>query len=72
MLGDPQGAIPPYDAMILLSPRRASDRGFRAALAPLVGAIDLEAMRAANLAVDRDATSRRRARRPSNSNSVSE
>jgi osmoprotectant transport system permease protein len=39
---------------LLLSPRRAGDRRFVAALRPLVGAISLSAMQAANLSVDRD------------------
>ncbi|HEY8521643.1 MAG TPA: ABC transporter permease/substrate-binding protein [Gammaproteobacteria bacterium] len=53
-LADPRGAIPPYDAVVLLAPSRAADRRLRAALAPLVGAIPVEAMREANLLVDRD------------------
>lgn len=54
-LRDDRGAIPPYDAVVLATvdfaerhPRAA------AALRALDGAIDAEAMRAANLAVDRD------------------
>ncbi len=54
LLGDPQGAIPPYDAVILISPKRARDPRLRAALAPLVGSIPLADMQAANLSVDRD------------------
>ncbi|MDQ2861626.1 MAG: ABC transporter permease, partial [Pseudomonadota bacterium] len=54
VLADPRGALPPYDAVILISPRRAHDRRLRAALAPLIGAIPVAAMRAANLSVDRD------------------
>jgi osmoprotectant transport system permease protein len=54
VLADPRGALPPYDAVILISPRRAHDPRLRAALAPLIGAIPVEAMRAANLSVDRD------------------
>ena len=54
-LSDPKGAIPPYDAVILVSPRRAADPRFLAALRPLIGAISVESMRAANLSVDRDA-----------------
>jgi osmoprotectant transport system permease protein len=54
LLSDPKGAIPPYDAVILISPRRAHDARLRAALQPLVGRIPVEAMRAANLGVDRD------------------
>ena len=55
VLADPKGAIPPYDAVILLAPRRAGDARFTAALQPLIGAIPVEAMRKANLSVDRDA-----------------
>ena len=55
VLTDPRGAIPPYDAVILVSPRRAGDRRLIEALTPLVGAISVEAMRAANYSVDRDA-----------------
>ena len=54
VLRDPKGAIPPYDAVILISPKRAGDRRLREALTPLVGAISVEAMRAANYSVDRD------------------
>jgi osmoprotectant transport system permease protein len=54
VLSDPRGAIPPYDAVILLSPRRAVDAKFVAALRPLIGAIPVETMRKANLSVDRD------------------
>ncbi|ABD88786.1 ABC transporter permease/substrate-binding protein [Rhodopseudomonas palustris] len=49
VLDDPKAAIPPYDAIVLLSPRRADDAALRAALAPLIGKIDIAAMRAANL-----------------------
>jgi osmoprotectant transport system permease protein len=54
VLADPKGAIPPYDAVILLSPRRAHDVALRRALQPLVGAVPVERMRQANLMVDRD------------------
>jgi osmoprotectant transport system permease protein len=54
VLADPKQAIPPYDAVILVSPKRAGDARFAAALRPLVGAIPVEAMRKANLSVDRD------------------
>jgi osmoprotectant transport system permease protein len=54
VLTDPQGAIPPYDAVVLVSPKRAQDRRLIAALTPLIGAIPVDAMRAANLSVDRD------------------
>jgi osmoprotectant transport system permease protein len=54
VLPDPRHALPPYDAVILVSPRRAHDARLLAALGPLVGAIDVAAMRAANYSVDRD------------------
>jgi len=54
VLSDPKGAIPPYDAVILVSPKRAADRRLTDALRPLVGAVSVEAMRAANYSVDRD------------------
>ena len=57
-LSDPNGAAPSYDAVILLSPHRADDARLRGALQPLVGAITVQAMRAANLTVDRDADKR--------------
>jgi osmoprotectant transport system permease protein len=53
-LEDPQGALPPYDAMVLLAPRVADDPMVSCALAPLRGAITVEAMRRANLMVDRE------------------
>lgn len=54
VLADPRHAIPGYDALLLVSPSRAQDRRFINALAPLVGKIGVEAMRAANYSVDRD------------------
>jgi osmoprotectant transport system permease protein len=54
VLADPLGALPPYDAVILISPRRSGDQRLRDALRPLLGAIHVEAMRAANYSVDRD------------------
>lgn len=55
VLSDPRGAIPPYDAVVLVSPKRAGDRRLLEALQPLIGKVPVEAMRAANLSVDRDA-----------------
>ena len=55
VLEDPAGALPPYDAMILLGPRVADDARVVCALAGLRGAISVERMREANLMVDRDA-----------------
>jgi osmoprotectant transport system permease protein len=54
VLADPEGALPSYDALLMLSPRIAGDTGVIAALEPLLGAISVEAMREANLAVDRE------------------
>ncbi len=54
VLADPEGALPSYDAILMLSPRIAEDKGVIAALQPLIGAISVEAMREANLAVDRE------------------
>jgi osmoprotectant transport system permease protein len=52
ILSDPKHAIPPYDAVILIAPRRAHDQKLEAALKPLVGAIPVAAMQRANYAVD--------------------
>jgi osmoprotectant transport system permease protein len=58
VLDDPKHAIPPYDAIVLISPKRADDQTLRAALTPLLGSIDIAAMREANLrAAGNDATS---------------
>jgi osmoprotectant transport system permease protein len=58
VLDDPRHAIPPYDAVILLSPDRANDDGLKTALAPLKDAINIATMREANLrASGNDATS---------------
>jgi osmoprotectant transport system permease protein len=58
VLDDPKHAIPPYDAIVLLSPKRAGDQTLRAALTPLLGSIDIAVMREANLrAAGNDATS---------------
>ncbi|MFA6117359.1 MAG: glycine betaine ABC transporter substrate-binding protein [Sphingomonas sp.] len=54
VLTDPKGAIPGYDAILLLSPKRAEDRAFVEAVTPLIGRIPVEAMREANYMVDRD------------------
>jgi osmoprotectant transport system permease protein len=52
VLDDPRHAIPPYDAVLLLAPQRQNDTRLRAALAPLLGRIDLAAMREANRRAD--------------------
>jgi osmoprotectant transport system permease protein len=52
-LVDERGAIPPYDAVLLVGPRLQSERpAVVAALARLAGTLDLERMRALNRAVD--------------------
>jgi osmoprotectant transport system permease protein len=58
LLSDPKSALPPYDAVVLVSARHAHDRKFIAALTPLIGAIDLKTMQQANLMVDRDTDKR--------------
>jgi osmoprotectant transport system permease protein len=54
VLADPRRGFPPYDAVLLLGPRAGRDPRVRAALAPLVDAIDAETMRQANKIVDVD------------------
>lgn len=54
VLDDPRGAFPPYDAVLLLSPKAAANRALVEALEPLMGAIDSDAMRTANKLVDVD------------------
>jgi osmoprotectant transport system permease protein len=49
VLDDPRHAIPPYDAIVLLAPKRAGDQALQAALKPLLGKIDIADMREANL-----------------------
>jgi osmoprotectant transport system permease protein len=48
-LDDVRHAIPPYDAILLLAPKRAGDERLKAALSPLLGKIDITTMREANL-----------------------
>jgi osmoprotectant transport system permease protein len=54
VLADPKRAIPAYDAVLLISPRRRNDAALRRALSPLIGAIPVERMRQANYMLDRD------------------
>ncbi|HEV7408792.1 MAG TPA: ABC transporter permease/substrate-binding protein [Bradyrhizobium sp.] len=49
VLDDTKHAIPPYDAIVLISPKRADDQVLHAALASLLGRIDIATMREANL-----------------------
>jgi len=57
-LADPRGALPRYDAVLLLTRTAARDAALVAALDPLIGAISIDRMRAANWMVDRDADKR--------------
>ena len=50
----PRGSARDLSPAPMLSPRRAADAKFVAALHPLIGAIPVETMRKANLSVDRD------------------
>ncbi|MFQ5607864.1 MAG: ABC transporter permease/substrate-binding protein [Candidatus Zixiibacteriota bacterium] len=54
VLDDPHQALPPYDAALLLSPKAARNGGLVLTLRNLIGAIDGDAMRSANKAVDLD------------------
>ncbi len=49
VLADPKHALPPYDAILLIAPADAGDARLAQALRPLLGAIDVKTMRAANL-----------------------
>lgn len=55
VLADPRGAIPSYDALLLLGPKAARDAKLVAVLRPLVGAVPVDKMRQANFMVDRAA-----------------
>lgn len=57
-LTDPRGALPNYDAVLLLSPGAARDNALVAALRPLIGGVSISRMRKANLLVDRDVDKR--------------
>jgi osmoprotectant transport system permease protein len=52
VLTDPLGAIPGYDALLLVGPKASRDTRLLASLRPLIGAIPVDAMRHANLMVD--------------------
>jgi len=54
LLEDDRGVIPPYDAILLASPRLVQEQPeVVASLRELAGAIDAETMQRMNLAVDR-------------------
>jgi osmoprotectant transport system permease protein len=54
VLDDPRHAIPPYDAVLLISPQRVNDAALLSALQPLVDAIDVTMMRQANIRASGD------------------
>jgi osmoprotectant transport system substrate-binding protein/osmoprotectant transport system permease protein len=54
VLADPEGAILPYDAIVLIARKRANDDVLRRALTPLIDAIPLALMQEANYRVDRE------------------
>lgn len=53
ILADPRHAFPNYDAIVLLSPAAGRDAALVRGLQPLMRAIDVAVMRAANYSVDR-------------------
>jgi osmoprotectant transport system permease protein len=57
VLDDPKHAIPPYDAILLIAPKRANDAAFQDALRPLIDAISVELMREANARAATDGAS---------------
>jgi osmoprotectant transport system permease protein len=57
VLEDTRRALPPYEAALLISPRSAGDNKLIRAVSPLVGAIDADLMRWANMLVDVDGLS---------------
>jgi osmoprotectant transport system permease protein len=54
VLPEPRHALPPYDAVVLLSPRAAGLPRVEEALAPILRTISVERMRRASLMVDRE------------------
>jgi osmoprotectant transport system permease protein len=61
VLEDPKHAFPPYDAVLLVSKRMAARPEFVRALRPLVDSIRVDDMRRANMRVDVDRQTVRRA-----------
>lgn len=53
VLEDTKGAFPSYDALLMISPEASQDARLVEILSPLIGAINVDAMREANFAVDR-------------------
>jgi osmoprotectant transport system permease protein len=62
VLDDPKQAIPPYDAVLLVSPKRINDTEFLRALRPLVDAIPVTTMRQANRRMSEGASAENTAR----------
>ena len=54
LLSDPRGALPPYDALLLLSAEAGGDVALTGVLSPLLNHISPELMRGANRRVDLD------------------
>ena len=54
VLADPKQVVLPYDAVLLVAPERAGDPVIQRAFEPLVDRIPIDAMRQANMLVDRD------------------
>jgi osmoprotectant transport system permease protein len=52
VLDDPRHALPPYDALLLLSPHASENADLVKALTPLIGRISDDNMRTANMLVD--------------------
>jgi osmoprotectant transport system permease protein len=52
VLRDPERVFPPYDAVLLLSPAASRRVQLREKLTGLVGSLDLDVMRQANMMVD--------------------
>lgn len=53
VLEDPKQSLPPYDAILLVAPKRAQDEKFLAALKPLIDAVNIDWIREASLLADR-------------------
>ena len=62
VLDDLKQAIPPYDAILLIAPKRIKDTAFLDVLRPLVDAIPVETMRQANRRVSEGASAHDTAR----------
>jgi len=54
LLEDPKEALPSYDAILMISPALSDNTKALDAIRPLIGAIEVDEMRAANFSVDRE------------------